>query len=104
MSSEETWSGELSINVAGLKSVGLGKIHLIKLQEKDIKTCRVCPDCGSIPERISHGADYHCEKCKKDFNTWHSLKQALPIDKTKDNQILERNYDRYRFQSSFWKT
>lgn len=90
MGSEDSWEGELSINVAGLKSVGLGKIHLVKLEERDRFTVRVCPDCGSIPEKVPHGADYHCAKCNKDYNTWHSLKQALPIDKEKGLPIPDR--------------
>lgn len=90
MGNEETWEGELSINVAGLRSVGLGKIHLVKLEERGINTVRVCPDCGSIPSKTPLPPQYHCEKCKKDFNTWHSLKQALPIDKEKGLPIPDR--------------
>jgi len=90
MGNEDTWEGELSINVAGLKSVGLGKIHLVKLEGRDTFTVRVCPDCGNIPSKTPLPPQYHCEKCKKDFNTWHSLKQALPIDKEKGLPIPDR--------------
>jgi hypothetical protein len=90
MGDESTWEGELSINVAGLRSVGLGKIHLIKLEERDRFTVRVCPDCGNIPTKTPLPPQYHCEKCKKDYNTWHSLKQALPIDKEKGLPIPDR--------------
>jgi len=90
MPSDETWSGELSINLAGLQSVGLGKIHLIKLEETEPKTVRVCPQCGNVPKRVPHGAEYHCEACNKDFNTWHSLAQAIPIDREKGLPIPRR--------------
>jgi hypothetical protein len=90
MGSESTWEGELSINIAGLKSVGLGKIHLVKLEERERYTVRVCPNCGNIPTKTPLPPQYHCDHCNKDFNTWHSLKQALPIDKEKGLPIPER--------------
>lgn len=90
MPSEESWSGELAISLAGLESVGLGKIHIIKLEEPETKTVRVCPQCGNIPKRNPLPPQYHCETCNKDFNTWHSLDQALPIDKEKGLAIPKR--------------
>jgi len=90
MGNEDTWEGELSINVAGLSSVGLGKIHLVKLQERERNTVRVCPDCGNIPDKTPLPPQYHCKKCSKDFNTWHSLRQALPIDSEKGLPIPDR--------------
>lgn len=88
---EDTWSGELAINIAGLSSVGLGKIHLVKLEEVKPKTVRVCPQCGKIPKRLPTSAQYRCEKCKKEFKTWHSLKQAIRIDEENGLPIPNRD-------------
>jgi hypothetical protein len=90
MGNEDSWEGELSVNVAGLSSVGLGKIHLVKLEARERNTVRVCPDCGNIPDKTKLPPQYHCKKCGKDFNTWHSLKQALPIDEEKGLPIPDR--------------
>lgn len=88
--SEASWIGELSISVMGLESVGLGKIHLVKLEARKPHTCRVCPKCGKVPKRNKQPPMYHCEKCKLDYKTWHGLKQAIPIDKKSGLVIPDR--------------
>lgn len=88
--SEASWIGELSISVMGLDSVGLGKIHLVKLEARKPHTCRVCPSCGKVPKRNKQLPMYHCEKCKIDYKTWHGLKQAIPIDKKSGLIIPDR--------------
>jgi len=88
--SEETWEGELAIDIAGLQEVGLGKIKIIRLEENEEKTVRVCPDCFQIPEKIEHQADYFCHHCNKKFKNWFALRQALPISDTKGIPLDKR--------------
>lgn len=88
--SEETWEGELSIKLSGLE-VGLGKIRLVRLEDREDQTVRVCPECLEVPEKIKHEIEYHCPKCNKDYKSWHTLKQAVPIDEKKGIPLPERN-------------
>lgn len=87
--SERTWEGELSITISGLE-VSLGKIMLVKLEDKEEPTVRVCPECLEVPEKVKHEVEYHCPKCNKDYPSWHSLKQAIPIDEKRGIPIPER--------------
>lgn len=88
--SENTWEGEIAIDIAGLTSVGLGKIRIIKLEEKKPRTVRICPNCGRVPERIKHPIQYKCNDCKLEFQGWFELKQAIPIEEDKGIPLPKR--------------
>lgn len=86
---EESWMGELCIDIAGLQEVSLGKVKLVRLEEKEETTIRVCPNCHTKPKKLETES-YHCEKCNITFKNWFSLKKAIPIDNEKGLPLPER--------------
>lgn len=72
-----SWKGELTVSVAGLKGLSLGEFKLEKLEEKQIKTVRTCPDCHVPVERIKHEAQYKCPQCGGKFGSWYQLDRSV---------------------------